>query len=72
MRELAIRASDARRRHGDLTESLDGADLVVVENCVSLPLNVAARDVLYRVLDGARRALPITTTSPWQRPTSDR
>ncbi len=41
-------------------------DLVVVENLASLPLNVAARDVLYRVLHG-RDALFRHHDLPWQR-----
>jgi glycosyltransferase involved in cell wall biosynthesis len=45
----------------------DDADLVVVENMVSLPLNVAARDVLYRALD-ARPALFHHHDLAWQRP----
>jgi hypothetical protein len=36
-------------------------DLAIIENIASLPLNVAARDVLYEVLDG-RDALFFTTT----------
>ena len=47
----------------DLVSALESADLVVVENLTSLPLNVAARDALYRVLEG-RRALFDITTSP--------
>jgi glycosyltransferase involved in cell wall biosynthesis len=42
--------------HNDVQTALHGADLVIVENLVSLPLNVAARDVLYQALEG-RRAL---------------
>jgi mannosylglucosylglycerate synthase len=49
-----------------LSKALDGADLVVVENLVSLPLNVDARDNLYRVLEG-RRALFRHHDLPWQR-----
>jgi glycosyltransferase involved in cell wall biosynthesis len=50
----------------ELSGALDGADLVVVENLVSLPLNVGARDALYRVLNG-RRALFRHHDLPWQR-----
>jgi mannosylglucosylglycerate synthase len=34
----------------EVATALDGMDLVIVENVASLPLNVAARDVLYEVL----------------------
>jgi len=44
-----------------LETALADADLVIVENLASLPLNLDARDVLYHVLEG-RRALFITTT----------
>jgi len=37
--------------YAQLRDALDGYDVVVVENLASLPLNVAARDVLYDVLD---------------------
>ncbi len=50
----------------ELADALEGADLVVVENLVSLPLNVTARDALYRVLNG-RRALFRHHDLPWQR-----
>jgi glycosyltransferase involved in cell wall biosynthesis len=50
----------------ELSDALEGADLVVVENLVSLPLNVDARDALYRVLNG-RRALFRHHDLPWQR-----
>ncbi|MCU1363514.1 MAG: hypothetical protein JWM55_1342 [Acidimicrobiaceae bacterium] len=50
----------------ELSGALDGADLVVVENLVSLPLNIGARDALYRALDG-RRALFRHHDLPWQR-----
>lgn len=52
---LAIGAPTAPSLY-DVETALRGADLVIVENLVSLPLNVAARDVLYRALNG-RRAL---------------
>jgi glycosyltransferase involved in cell wall biosynthesis len=50
----------------DLSTSLADADAVIVENLVSLPLNPAARDVLYDVLD-ARRAIFRHHDLPWQR-----
>ncbi len=51
----------------ELTDALAGVDLVVVENLASLPLNPAAREALYRVLDG-RRALFHHHDLAWQRP----
>jgi len=51
MPELAIGATSAPSLTS-LTRVLRDADLVVVENLVSLPLNVAARDVLYEALEG--------------------
>jgi glycosyltransferase involved in cell wall biosynthesis len=66
MSELAIRASDAPDIE-KVAQVLDGAALVVVENMVSLPLNVAARDVLYRVLN-QRAALLHHHDLAWQRP----
>jgi glycosyltransferase involved in cell wall biosynthesis len=50
-----------------LEVALGDADLVIVENLASLPLNLDARDVLYRVLQG-RRALFHHHDLPWQRP----
>ena len=49
-----------------LASALDGADLVIVENVASLPLNERARDVLYHVLEG-RRALFHHHDLSWQR-----
>ena len=46
---LAARAENPANR-GDVEKALADTDLVVVENVASLPLNVAARDVLYDVL----------------------
>jgi glycosyltransferase involved in cell wall biosynthesis len=66
MSELAIRARSAPNL-AKVSEALLDADLVVVENMVSLPLNVAARDVLYRTLD-ARPALFHHHDLAWQRP----
>jgi hypothetical protein len=50
-----------------LEGALGDADLVIVENLASLPLNLDARDVLYHVLQG-RRALFHHHDLPWQRP----
>ncbi len=50
-----------------LRDALAGSELVVVENLASLPLNVAARDALYEVLDG-RPAIFHHHDLPWQRP----
>jgi glycosyltransferase involved in cell wall biosynthesis len=66
MSELAIRAPHAPDVD-TVSRVLEGADLVIVENMVSLPLNVAARDVLYRVLD-QRAALFHHHDLAWQRP----
>jgi mannosylglucosylglycerate synthase len=68
MAELAIGATRVPRLD-DLSDALEGADVVVVENMASLPLNVAARDALYRVLEG-RHALFRHHDLAWQRPTS--
>jgi glycosyltransferase involved in cell wall biosynthesis len=65
MSELAIGAT-AAPSFDDVSRNVKDADLVVVENFVSLPLNVAARDVLYEVLDG-RRALFRHHDLAWQR-----
>jgi mannosylglucosylglycerate synthase len=58
--QVAPTASELRR-------ALEDADLVVVENLASLPLNAAARDVLYGVLEN-RPALFHHHDLPWQRP----
>ena len=50
----------------ELASSLAGADLVIVENLVSLPLNLAARDAVYDVLEG-RRAIFHHHDLAWQR-----
>ena len=50
----------------ELDEALAGVDVVIVENLASLPLNVAARDVLYKALEG-RRALFHHHDLAWQR-----
>jgi glycosyltransferase involved in cell wall biosynthesis len=51
----------------EMQRALGDADLVVVENLASLPLNIGARDVLYEAL-GGRRALFHHHDLPWQRP----
>jgi glycosyltransferase involved in cell wall biosynthesis len=63
---LAIDASQPSSAP-ELEKALHGADLVIVENLASLPLNLGARDVLYRVLEG-RPALFHHHDLPWQRP----
>jgi glycosyltransferase involved in cell wall biosynthesis len=63
---LAINATTPTSAE-DLDRALGDADLVIVENLVSLPLNLGARDALYRVLEG-RRALVHHHDLPWQRP----
>ena len=62
-------AADASAAPSDaqLRDALDGDDVVVVENVASLPLNVAARDVLYDVLDD-RDAIFRHHDLAWQRP----
>ena len=50
----------------EMRGALDGADLVVVENLASLPLNVGARTVLYQALEG-RSALFRHHDLAWQR-----
>ena len=62
---LALAATTAPRV-ADLDAALDGVDLVIVENLASLPLNLAARDALYRVLD-RRLAIFHHHDLPWQR-----
>jgi mannosylglucosylglycerate synthase len=62
---LAIGATRAPKV-GELDEALAHCDLVIVENLASLPLNVAARDVLYEVLIG-RAAVFHHHDLPWQR-----
>jgi glycosyltransferase involved in cell wall biosynthesis len=63
--ELAIGATKAPEPR-DIHRVIDSADLVVVENFVSLPLNRPARDVLYEAL-GGHRALFRHHDLPWQR-----
>ncbi len=66
--ELAIRATRAPSID-EVADILHDANLVVVENVASLPLNVAARDALYQLLHG-RRALFRHHDLAWQRSTS--
>jgi len=66
MPSLAINATTSTSVQ-KLEEALVDADLVIVENLASLPLNLDARDVLYHVLQG-RRALFHHHDLPWQRP----
>jgi glycosyltransferase involved in cell wall biosynthesis len=53
-------------RATELEAALDGADLVIVENLLSLPLNLGARDALAELLRG-RPALLHHHDLPWQR-----
>jgi mannosylglucosylglycerate synthase len=63
---LAIDAPDAPTR-AEVDEAVARADLVVVENLCSLPLNPAAADVVAATLAG-RPALLHHHDLPWQRP----
>jgi glycosyltransferase involved in cell wall biosynthesis len=63
---LAIGA-DTPPTSGEVVEALDAADLVVVENLCSLPLNPAAADLVARALAG-RPAVLHHHDLPWQRP----
>ena len=63
---LSIGAEEPPSRH-DLASALDGADLVVVENLCSLPLNPAAASAVAEALAG-RPALLHHHDLPWQRP----
>jgi glycosyltransferase involved in cell wall biosynthesis len=62
---LAIDASSAPT-HGELRAALDGVDLVVVENLLSIPLNLAASRALTAVLRG-RPAILHHHDPSWQR-----
>jgi mannosylglucosylglycerate synthase len=64
--ELAMHATSPLRPDG-LARVLDGADVVVVENVVSLPFNVAAREALYELLTD-RFAIFHHHDLAWQRP----
>lgn len=66
MPSLAINAAMSTSVQ-ELEGALADADLVIVENLASLPMNLDARDVLYHVLKG-RRALFHHHDLPWQRP----
>jgi len=63
---LAI-AAPAAPAIGELTEALADADLVIVENLLTIPLNVAASRALAEVLSG-RPAILHHHDPPWQRP----
>ena len=63
---LAIEAEEAPAR-AELAAAIDAADVVVVENLCSLPLNPAATAVVADVLRG-RRAVLHHHDLPWQRP----
>jgi mannosylglucosylglycerate synthase len=63
---LAIGA-EAPPTSGEVADALDAADLVVVENLCSLPLNPAAADLVARALAG-RPAVLHHHDLPWQRP----
>ena len=63
---LAINATTSPSRDA-LEAALVDADVVVVENLASLPLNLEARDMLYGLLEG-RRAIFHHHDLPWQRP----
>jgi glycosyltransferase involved in cell wall biosynthesis len=63
---LAINATTSTSGQ-ELERVLAGAELVIVENLASLPLNLDARDAIYRALHG-RRALFHHHDLPWQRP----
>ncbi len=65
VRGLAADATSAPNR-ARLHEALGDCDVVIVENLASLPLNVAARDVLYDVLEG-RDAIFHHHDLAWQR-----
>lgn len=62
---LAIDAPEPPLR-AEVVNALEGADLVVVENLCSLPLNPAAAEVVADVLAG-RRAVLHHHDLPWQR-----
>ena len=66
MPSLAI-DSDADPNLDELERVFTDADLVIVENLASLPLNLDARDAIYEVLE-ERAALFRHHDLPWQRP----
>jgi glycosyltransferase involved in cell wall biosynthesis len=49
----------------EVTSAFEQCDIAIIENIASLPLNVAARDVLYQVLDG-RETIFHHHDLPWQ------
>ena len=59
--------ADSPPTSSEVVGALDAADLVVVENLCSLPLNPAAADVVARALAG-RPAVLHHHDLPWQRP----
>ncbi len=63
---LSIGATEPPAR-SELAAALDGADLVVVENLCSLPLNTPAADAVGTILAG-RPAILHHHDLPWQRP----
>lgn len=63
---LAIGA-ESPPTYGEVVDALDAADLVVVENLCSLPLNPAAAGLVARALTG-RPAVLHHHDLPWQRP----
>ncbi len=65
---LAIEAREPPT-DGEVSSALAGADLIVVENLCSLPLNAPASDAVARTLRG-RRAVLHHHDLPWQRPTT--
>ena len=60
MPSLAIGCARGAVSLDELRARFEGADLVVVENLVSLPLNVAARDALYGCLMVGELSFAIT------------
>lgn len=67
VRELAIGA-DAEPSPAVVEAALDGAELVVVENLLSLPLNLPAARVVGKVVAGHERVVLHHHDLPWQRP----
>jgi glycosyltransferase involved in cell wall biosynthesis len=59
--------ADSPPTYREVADALEGADLVVVENLCSLPLNPAAADLVARALAG-RPAVLHHHDLPWQRP----
>jgi mannosylglucosylglycerate synthase len=63
----AVADADSRRLDGELVEALGDADLVVVENLCTIPLNLPAARALTRILAG-RPAILHHHDPSWQRP----